>query len=137
MKKLLEKSLAVTLLIIMVVTVNVFAYDTWTGRVKVPTGSTFVVAKTAIKRSLDYKYAIVKADSVYPTGEGKKDTYTRCKTRLYYNSTAISNVVTLTEGNLTKVTIYNGHLSKKTFRIKFAGNDPDLSAYVNYYYNGK
>lgn len=47
------------------------------------------------------------------------------------------NVVTLTEGNLTKVTIYNGHLSKKTFRIKFAGNDPDLSVYVNYYYNGK
>lgn len=60
------------MLIIMVVTVNVFAYDTGTGRVKVPTGSTFVVAKTAIKRSLDYNYAIVKADSVYPTGEGKR-----------------------------------------------------------------
>ncbi len=137
MRNVVKKSLAIATLIVMVFTMNVFAFDTGTGTVKVPTGSKYVVAKTKIKRSLDYNYVMVKANSVYPTEEGAKDTYTRCKTRIYYSDTPISDEELLTEGVLKKVTLYNGYLSKTTFRIKFAGNDPDLSAYVAYYYNGK
>lgn len=137
MREVLKKCFATAMLMVMVFTMNVFAYDTGTGTVKVPTGSTFVVAKTKIKRSKNYDYAIVKANSVYPVEEGKEDTYTRCKTRLFYGETPISDVITLTEGKLTSVKIYNGQLTRPTFRIKFAGNSPSLAAHVAYYYNGK
>lgn len=137
MREVLKKCFATVMLLVIVFTMNVFAYDTGTGTVKVPTGSTFVVAKTKIKRSLAYDYAIVKANSVYPTGEGKTDTYKKCKTRLYYGDKAISGEVTLTEGELTHVKIYNGQLNRPTFQIRFAGNNPNLPAYVAYYYNGK
>lgn len=137
MRKVIKKCLATAMLMVMVFTMNVFAYDTGTGRVKVPKGSTFVDARTGIKRSLNYNYVKVKADSVYPIEEGKEDTYTRCKTRLYYKTTAISKEVTLEETKTGTVYIYNGQLSRKTFRIKLAGNSPSLAAWVDYYYNGK
>lgn len=137
MRKIIKKCLATAMLMVMVFTMNVFAFDTGVGQVVVPTGSKFVVAKNKIKRSKKYSYAIVKANGVMPIEEGKEDTYTRCKTRLFYGDKAISDIVTLEESKLTHVNIYNGHLNHSTFNLRFAGNSPSLAARVAYYYNGK
>ena len=137
MKRMLRKCIVTTMALVMILTMNVLAFDTGTGQVTVPTGSNFVVAKRKIKRSKKYDYAIVKANSVSPVEEGKKDTYTRCKTRLHYGDTPISSIVVLEENKLTHVNIYNGHLNHSTFNVRFAGNDPKLGARISYYYNGK
>ncbi len=137
MKRVFEKSLAVAMLVVMVFTINVFAYDTGTGRVKVPKDCKFVTAKTHIERSKKYDYVLVKADSVYPVEEGKEDTYKKCRTRIYFKDTPISDTKVLEENNLTHVKIYNGHLNHSMFNLRFAGNNPDLGARINYYYNGK
>ena len=124
-------------MVVIDVALNVFAFDTGTGTVKVPSGGTYVVAKTNIKRSGNYGYAMVKANSVYPIEENTEDTYTRCYTQLYYGTTAISEETQLVEGHLKKVKIFEGQMKRPTFRIKFKGNNPNYGANIAYYYNGK
>ena len=137
MIKALKRGLVITMSMIIVFAMNVFAFDKGTGRVTVPTDCKYVTAKKNVSRSCKYSYAIVKADSVYPVENGKEDTYTRCKTRLYCGKTPISSEVILKENNLTHINIYNGQLNRTSFNIKFAGNNPGLSARISYYYNGK
>ena len=135
MRNIVKRIISVA--IVMVFSINVFAFDTGTGTVKVPSGGTYVVAKTNIKRSGNYGYAMVKANSVYPIEENTEDTYTRCYTQLYYGTTAISEETQLVEGHLKKVKIFEGQMKRPTFRIKFKGNNPNYGANIAYYYNGK
>ena len=90
MRNIVKRIISVAIVMVMVFSINVFALDTGTGTVKVPSGGTYVVAKTNIKRSGNYGYAMVKANSVYPIEENTEDACTRCYTQLYYGTTAIS-----------------------------------------------
>lgn len=137
MKNILRKCLVTTMLVIMVFTLNVFASDTGTGTVRVPEDQEFILAKKGIKRSGKVNYAKITANSVYPDQNYIEDTYTRCLVRLQYGSTVISAETQLTEGKPKSVTIRNQYLHYETFRIKFAGNHPDYSAYIAYTYDGK
>ena len=76
MRNIVKRIISVAIVMVMVFSINVFAFDTGTGTVKVPSGGTYVVAKTNIKRSGNYGYAMVKANSVYPIEENTEDTYT-------------------------------------------------------------
>lgn len=69
MRNIVKRIISVAIVMVMVFSINVFAFDTGTGTVKVPSGGTYVVAKTNIKRSGNYGYAMVKANSVYPIEE--------------------------------------------------------------------
>ena len=118
MRNIVKRIISVAIVMVMVFSINVFAFDTGTGTVKVPSGGTYVVAKTNIKRSGNYGYAMVKANSVYPIEENTEDTQ-------------------LVEGHLKKVKIFEGQMKRPTFRIKFKGNNPNYGANIAYYYNGK
>lgn len=50
MRNIVKRIISVAIVMVMVFSINVFAFDTGTGTVKVPSGGTYVVAKTNIKR---------------------------------------------------------------------------------------
>ena len=52
MRNIVKRIISVAIVMVMVFSINVFAFDTGTGTVKVPSGGTYVVAKTNIKRSM-------------------------------------------------------------------------------------
>ena len=109
-----------------------------TGTIRVPKNCIMTSAGEAT-RTTKYGYVSVKANSVYPTGEYKKDNFTKCKTHLFHVTShkAISNKVTLTEGKgYAKVIIQDGYLDQTKVNVCFAGNDPEYPAMVNYTYNG-
>lgn len=137
MKSVLRKGIFVMMLVCMVFTLNVFASDTGSGVVRVPENQVFVLAKKGIKRSGKYNYAKITANSVYPDQNYVEDIYTRCLVRLQYGSAVISSEVQLTEGEPRNITIKNSYLHYDTFRINFAGNHPEHSAYIAYSYDGK
>mgnify|MGYP000581676180 CR=1 FL=1 len=87
MRNIVKRIISVAIVMVMVFSINVFAFDTGTGTVKVPSGGTYVVAKTNIKRSGNYGYAMVKANSVYPIKENTEVSKDREKILLRSKST--------------------------------------------------
>lgn len=140
MKKKISVIAALALLLAMNFSMNAFA-SSGSGQVIVGTRCNFVTGVSGVTRTTNYSYVEVKADSVYPIGIYDTDNFTRCKVQLYVNdstSTAISNSVTLTEGNdYSQITIYEGYLSLPQVNICFAGNNPNYGAVIDFSYDGK
>lgn len=140
MKKKLFNGLAILLMMVMMYSNYSMAGQTGSGSVTVPAGCILVTGAYGVPRTTNYSYVQVKANSVYPTGNYDKDTFTKCKTVICQNdtNTIISATYTLTEGSgFTNVYIYQGYLSLTKVNIRFAGNDPFLGAVVNFSYNAK
>lgn len=139
MKKRIVNALICMCMVVAAFSVNVFA-SSGSGKVRVPVNGYQVSAVKGITRSGSYSYAKVRADSVAPVPPYVIDNFTKCKARLFdYNNElkAISDWYTLTEGNdYTKLTIYEGSLSKKKFNLNFKGNNNNYAADVCFSYNG-
>ncbi|MCM1288827.1 MAG: hypothetical protein NC240_11005, partial [Clostridium sp.] len=127
MKKKSISILGISLLLVMMFSLNSFASSGQNLTVQVGTGSVFVNGVSKASRTGNYNYIYVNVESVYPV-EGK-DTFTKCKVRIYkcdWTGAAFSNIYTLTEGNGNQtINLYNGGLSCLQFDIRFAGNDPE------------
>lgn len=141
MRKSIKKVVSLGLIFALSAAMNVVAQnpgeDFGNGLIKVKKGCEYKLAKRNIKRTRKFSYVNVKADSVYPTGEGVEDDYTHCRTNLRKNGKLISKEKTvLDEGKLKKVGILQGYQDVKSFDLYFAGNQPDLDAWIAYYYNG-
>ncbi|MBD5096477.1 MAG: hypothetical protein HDT40_05615 [Lachnospiraceae bacterium] len=140
MKKKLFNGLAMLLMMVMMYS-NYSMASSGSSSVTVPAGCLLVTGVSGVTRTTNYSYVQVKANSIYPTGNYDKDTFTKCKTVICKNdstNTKISNVYTLTEGSgYTNVYIHEGYLSLAKVNICFAGNDPFLGAVVNFSYDSK
>lgn len=133
---------ACSIILIFIMMYSSFAMaSSGTGSVTVGTGSIYVTGAYGVTRTTNYDYVLVKANSVYPTGNYTTDNFTKCKTAIYKNdntSTRISNVYTLTEGNgYREVKINNGYLFLSKVNVCFAGNNPEYGAVINFSYDGK
>lgn len=139
MKKNFLSMLSLMMLLVMIFSMGAFA-SSGTGKVKVGKNSVMMQAETGISRSRGYTYALVTADSVYPVGNYEEDTYKYCLTRLYHNTIAnkpVSAKYQIKEGTTYQIQFYEGYYNLTKFDLCFAGNSPDLAAYVIYTYNGK
>lgn len=139
MKKKFMSILGVSLLLVMMFSLNSLASSGQNLTVQVGTGSTFVTGVSNASRTGNYNYIYVNIQSVYPL-QGT-DNFTKCKVRVYkrdWTGAAFSNEYTLTEGygNQT-ISLYNGGLSCLQFDIRFAGNNPDYGAKILFNYDGK
>ena len=139
MKKIFIKLCALIMLITMILSINVWAddFERGTGTVRVEKNCIMTLAKSGIKRSVNYSYVMVKANSVYPVLNGVVDDYVKCRTKICAEGKDISDVMVLTEGVLRELHIYEGSLSNNKYDLYFSGNHKDLAAYIAYYYNGK
>lgn len=139
MKKKGISILGIAVLLVMMFSLNTFASSGQNLTVQVGKDSVFVNGVSKASRSGDYNYVYVNIQSVYPL-EGK-DNFTKCKVRIYkcdWTGAAFSNIYTLTEGNGNQIiSLYNGGLSCLKFDIRFAGNDPEYGAKIQFSYDGK
>lgn len=139
MKKKFLSMLSLMMLLVMVFSMSSFA-SSGSGIVRVAKNSVMTQAKTGISRSRGYTYALVTANSVYPVESYEQDTYKYCLTRLYHNTIGnkpISATYQIKEGATYQIKFYEGYYNLTKFDLCFAGNSPDLEAYVVYTYDGK
>lgn len=91
-------------------------------------------------RSKRYSYASVRCYAVYPPNGGIEDTYTRIRSNVINPATsfAISSTAVLyeTATTNTNISIYQGYLDLSNITITFRGNDAQLAAIADVYYNG-
>ncbi|MBO5097737.1 MAG: hypothetical protein J6B96_05415 [Agathobacter sp.] len=139
MKRKIATMLTIVAATLIMISTSAFA-SSGTGIVKVGLDSRMKQAETDITRTGRYSYVMVGVGSVYPVGTYSEDTYTRCKTRIYHSDISnkvISDRYVLTEGANYKIPLYEGYLNLTRVDLCFAGNNPDLEAYVVYSYDGK
>lgn len=134
MKKFWAGMCAIVMLCAMAMSLNVMA-SSGSGTVRVPTYSVYKSAVDNATRTGSYSYVTVRVDRVYPTGSGT-DNYSLCKTVLYNQNYMMSDEVVATEGYSFNLPIKEGYLNLKYFNLCFAGCNPELAAFVDYYYNG-
>ena len=129
------KVFAASLLLVMVLSLNAFAY--YGGIAYVPKNSVMERAESYIPRDTNYTWVIVGVENVYPTSSNVTDNYTQCKMQLTISdsSVLITPVYPLTEGHTYKVPILTPYLHITPFDLYFAGNSPKLDAYIRYNYN--
>lgn len=139
MKRKFMSVLSLSLLLVMVFSLNSFASLAEDLTIQVEKGSVFVNGVSNASRTGNYNYVYVNIESVYPI-EGK-DTFTKCKVRIYkrdWTGAAFSDIYTLTEGKGNQtINLYNGGLTCLKFDIRFAGNDPEYGAKIHFSYDGK
>ncbi len=113
------------------------------GRGRVGKNSVMMQAEVGITRSGADDFATVRVDSVFPVGSYETDNYTQCLTRLYHNTignTPVSETFKLREGvggQGMAIPFYEWYRSIRKFDLCFAGNDPDLEAWIIYTYDGR
>lgn len=113
------------------------------GRVRVGKNSVMMQAEVGITRTGADNFAVIRVDSVFPVGSYETDNYTQCLTRLYHNTignTPVSASFRMKEGvggQGMAIPFYERYRSIRKFDLCFAGNDPDLEAWVVYTYDGR
>ena len=113
------------------------------GRVRVGKNSVMMQAEVGITRTGVDPFAAIRIDSVFPVDYYETDNYTQCFTRLYHNTignTPVSAKFRLTEGvggAGMPIAFYEWYLSIREFDLCFAGNNPNLEAWVVYTYDGR
>ena len=135
MKRKITRISAAILLVAMILTLNTFA-SSGSGIVKVPKNCVYTYGEHNVTRTRNYSYIRVGIGSVYPTGEYEEDTYQYCYAVPYSQSIPIATSKKIKEGTTANITLKEGSLNKTSFDLLFAGNSPDLDAWVTYNYNG-